>query len=264
MRLLHRVGRHKIVWHFRSVRELGLNSYLLIMADVSISQSSTMGSVAALIANNRFILVLAEWVWESDPSSLVSPSICLDSLPLLSSPCLSRLVAKGIGVGIIFASCINKAPVIRNILQSKSVAGLSVAASYGEVILYSNAAFYNILRGNPFTAYGETFLVLLQTMVVISLIWAYEPKIGKANIVAALFAYCIYLFVVFQGKSSRFAISFEQHFFQQGILTSYISLCHQQQKLELTVRSYSLDTIHVLHSHGVQSNCFSQYTWSAD
>ena len=228
------------------------------------SQSSTMGSVAALIANNRFILVLAEWVWESDPSSLVSPSICLDSLPLLSSPCLSRLVAKGIGVGIIFASCINKAPVIRNILQSKSVAGLSVAASYGEVILYSNAAFYNILRGNPFTAYGETFLVLLQTMVVISLIWAYEPKIGKANIVAALFAYCIYLFVVFQGKSSRFAISFEQHFFQQGILTSYISLCHQQQKLELTVRSYSLDTIHVLHSHGVQSNCFSQYTWSAD
>jgi hypothetical protein len=80
------------------------------------------------------------------------------------------------------------------------VAGLSVVASYGEVILYSNAAFYNILRGNPFTAYGETFSVLLQTMVVISLIWAYEPKIGKADIVAAVAAYCTYLFGVFQGK----------------------------------------------------------------
>jgi hypothetical protein len=159
-----------------------------------------MGSFAALLADNGIIHTLATWIWESDPSPLVSPKICVDSLPLLSSPCLSRLVAKGIGIGIIFSSCINRAPVIRNILQSKSVAGLSVAASYGEVILYSNAAFYNILRGNPFTAYGETLSVLLQTMVVISLIWAYEPKIGKLNIVATLAAYLMYLVVVFQGK----------------------------------------------------------------
>ena len=74
-------------------------------------------------------------------------------------------------------------------------------AAYGEVILYSNAAFYNILRGNPFTAYGETCLVLLQTLVVIGLIWVYESKIGKANIAVALAAYCAYLVAVFQGKN---------------------------------------------------------------
>lgn len=149
------------------------------------------------LADIPFILSIATWAWESDPSPLVTPQSCLDSLPLLSTPCLTRLVAKGIGIGIILASCINKAPVVRNILKSRSVAGLSVAAAYGEVIMYSNAAFYNILRGNPFTAYGETFTVLLQTMIVVNLIWFYGEK---SNISLALAGYCAYLFLVFQGE----------------------------------------------------------------
>ena len=158
-----------------------------------------MGLMRAL-ADNPVILSLATWAWDSDPSPLVTPTTCLDALPFLTTPCFTRLIAKGIGIGIILASCINKAPVIRNILKSKSVAGLSVAASYGEVIMYSNAAFYNILRGNPFTAYGETFSVLLQTMIVLTLVWSYDPKIGRTNVALALVAYATYLFVVFQGE----------------------------------------------------------------
>jgi mannose-P-dolichol utilization defect protein 1 len=104
-------------------------------------------------------------------------------------------------VAIILASCINKAPVIRNILKSKNVVGLSMAASYGEVILYSNAAFYNILQGNPFTAYGETFMVLIQNMLVVTLIWTYTKNgFGMANIALVLAAYCAYLYIVFGGE----------------------------------------------------------------
>ncbi|KAL7540932.1 hypothetical protein ACHAXR_012625 [Thalassiosira sp. AJA248-18] len=153
------------------------------------------------LADYPFLLSLATWAWDSDPSPLVTPTACLDSLPFLATPCLTRLIAKGIGIGIILASCINKAPVLRNILKSKSVVGLSVAGSYGEAIMYSNAAFYNILRGNPFTAYGETFMVLLQTMMVLIMIWYYDPKIGTSNKALALVAYAGYLFVVFHENS---------------------------------------------------------------
>ncbi|KAL3762547.1 hypothetical protein ACHAWU_002419 [Discostella pseudostelligera] len=228
-----------------------------------------MGAAAAL-SDNGFILALATWIWESDPSPLVSPTICLDSLPLLSSPCLSRLVAKTIGIGIIFASCINKAPVIWNILQSKSVAGLSVVASYGEVILYSNAAFYNILRGNPFTAYGETFSVLLQTMVVISLIWAYEPKIGKADIVAAVAAYCTYLFGVFRvltpnthyilmvynpivlvsTRGAQIRANFvNKQTGAQSIATTSMNLAGSLVRIATTIREIGFD-FHILRSYG--------------
>lgn len=150
------------------------------------------------LADNSFILSLATWVWGSDPA--VTPESCLDSIPYLSAPCFSRLLAKAIGVGIIFASCLNKAPIIRNILSMGSVAGLSVAAVYGDVILYSNAAFYNILQGNPFSAYGETFTLMLQCFVVVALVWRYEPNLGVNDKILPVAGYCVYLFVVFQGE----------------------------------------------------------------
>ncbi|KAL3827126.1 hypothetical protein ACHAXA_002361 [Cyclostephanos tholiformis] len=176
------------------------------------------------LVENAHIISLATWAWGgpsdhpsySNPKEDVNPASCLESLPLLSSSCLSHLVAKLVGVGIILASCINKAPVIRNIVKSRSASGLSSTSIYGEIILYSNASFYNILRGNPFSAFGETFTVLLQTMIVVVLFWHYHDDYGdednSANgsmrrrwrmrggvmdIAFALATYCAYLFVVF-------------------------------------------------------------------
>lgn len=156
---------------------------------------------------NQYINSLATWTWGSDPSPLVTPTTCLNSLPFLPTPCLARIIAKSIGIGIILASCVNKAPILRNILLSRgTVVGLSTVAIYGEIILYSNAAFYNVLRGNPFSAYGETLTVLLQSMIIVVLLWRYES--GKNNalgrcrwlrndVVSALVAYGAYLFGVF-------------------------------------------------------------------
>ena len=146
------------------------------------------------LAENPLLISAATWIWGDEGSTT-----CLDSLPYFPPGCLSQLLSKGIGIGIILSSCINKAPVLRNIIQSKSVAGLSVAGSYGEVIMYSNAAFYNILKGHPFTTYGETFMVLIQTFLVVNLIWYFDSKIVAGNKVLALAVYCLYLFVVFQG-----------------------------------------------------------------
>ena len=95
----------------------------------------------------------------------------------------------------------NTAPVIHNIHTSKTVLGLSPTSTYSEVILYSNAAYYNLLRGNPFTAYGETFMVMIQTFIVVIMIWIYkEPKVKMRDVVVPLLVYGLYVYVVFRGK----------------------------------------------------------------
>lgn len=67
--------------------------------------------------------------------------------------------------------------------------------------MYSNAAFYNLRRGNPFTAYGETFMVMIQTLIVVVMIWMYgEKKVGIGDVVVVLGGYIVYLFVVFYGE----------------------------------------------------------------
>ena len=138
------------------------------------------------LVENPHVISLANWAWggggwfvsssTSDNATEVAVDqahYCLESLPHLPPSCLSRLLAKVVGVCIVLTSCANKAPVINNIVRSNSVSGLSLTSIYGEIILYSNASLYNILRGNPFSAYGETFTVLLQTMIVAALFWRY-------------------------------------------------------------------------------------------
>ena len=156
------------------------------------------------IKTSPIIQSIANWAWSSDPSVDVSPQICLDSLPLLTPQCFSRLIARFIGIGIIVMSCINKAPVISNIMKSKSAVGLSVTAACGEVIMYSNAAFYNYLKGNPFTAYGETMSLVFQTWVIVGLIFWFrssgDDKISVGHMAFTFAGYLLYLFVVFQGN----------------------------------------------------------------
>lgn len=224
----------------------------------------------AALADNSFILSLATWAWSEDPSPLVTPTTCLESLPFLTTPCLSRFLARGIGIAIIVTSCINKAPILRNILKSKSVAGLSVGGTYGEVILYSNAAFYNILRGNPFTAYGETFMVLLQTMIVVASMWIFEPKLRGASMVLALLTYGVYLFVVFQvltpdtqfilmvvnpvvlvySRGAQIVENFSnKQTGAQSIATTSMNLCGSAVRIVTTIKEVGWD-LHILRSYG--------------
>mmetsp|Transcript_10945 Transcript_10945/g.16510 ORF Transcript_10945/g.16510 Transcript_10945/m.16510 type:complete len:256 (-) Transcript_10945:267-1034(-) len=146
------------------------------------------------------ILRLAEWAWGSDPSPEVSPEICLGmlySFTIPSVPCLSGLITKVIGIAIITGACLNKAPIVFNILSSKSVAGLSSKAAYSETLLFSNAAFYGFLRGNPFTAYGETLIMTVQAMGICFLIWKFRG-VTMREVGLAFMVYVLYLTLVFE------------------------------------------------------------------
>ena len=226
--------------------------------------------IIASFVKNPYVQSFATWAWGSDPSPFVTPTNCLESLPLLTKPCLIRLIAKGIGMCIILASCVNKAPVIRNIVKSGSgVTGLSLMAMYGKIILYSNAAYYNILRDNPFSAYGETLTVLIQTTMVVSLLWYYESRdegsgggwllmLMRKDVIFALLAYCAYLYVVFYGKrkKSTFFLAMQTY---STVTSSMIScIC------ALIFFNHSINTINVLCTNGVQSNSSNHFKRNTD
>jgi len=136
-----------------------------------------------------FIVALAEWVWtvemteEDEGAPVVLPKtsaeLCLSTLPLMNGDCWSQLIVKGLGIAIILGACLNKAPIIRNILANQAAAGLSRASIYGETLMYANSAAYGQLLGHPFSAYGENACLLLQSLIIIVLAWKFaDPKVS--------------------------------------------------------------------------------------
>jgi mannose-P-dolichol utilization defect 1 len=122
------------------------------------------------------VLPLAGWIWgggSGTAGEVVSPEMCLSQIPLLSGGCLSQLVAKALGVAIIVGSCLNKVPIMINMLNAKSAAGISGNSLYGEAVVYANGAMYGFLEGHPFTAYGENASLLVQNVVLVAMMWTY-------------------------------------------------------------------------------------------
>lgn len=71
--------------------------------------------------------------------------------------------------------------------------------------MYSNAALYNLRKGHPFSSYGETFMVMMQTWIVVIMIWMYGERRKKSaalgrHVGIVCGVYLIYLFVVFYGE----------------------------------------------------------------
>ena len=105
-----------------------------------------------VLADIPFVVPLAEWIWGADTSQDVSPEISLSQIPFISTGCFSTLVAKALGMAIIFGSCLNKAPIVINMMKSQSAVGISRTSLYGEALVYANCVLYGILSGYPFTA----------------------------------------------------------------------------------------------------------------
>lgn len=64
-------------------------------------------------------------------------------------------------------------PQITRVWQAKSLVGLSPASIYADVFLFATSVIYHILKRNPIRAYGETVVVLVQTMIMVGLLWRY-------------------------------------------------------------------------------------------
>lgn len=84
------------------------------------------------------------------------------------------IVSKALGFAIILASFFLKVPQIVKIAKAQSVAGLSTASLYLEVVLYLASLVYNVLQGYPFSTWGEVVIIFAQTVIILSMYWSYK------------------------------------------------------------------------------------------
>jgi mannose-P-dolichol utilization defect protein 1 len=165
-----------------------------------------------------------------------------------------EVAMKLLGMLIIVGSMLNKAPLFMNILKTKSVAGMSPPAVYSECLMYANAAFYSYLQGNPFTAYGETLLITIQSAIVILLMWKLkvEPKVSLQErfIVSACFA--AYVSIVFSLPADQrhllLSINMPVTFFSRGsqIYCYYTAKHTGSQSIVTNIMNFTGSAIRVM------------------
>ena len=153
---------------------------------------------------------LAQWIWSDDPNPNVSAERCMETLPFMVDGCWGRLIAKGLGIGIILGACVNKTPMIFNLYESKTTEGLSRQGLYAEVVLVANTAAYGMLEGHPFTSYGEVITILIQSVIIILLVWQYshDPPVSSTEryMVALISVLYVVVLSTFLPKEWHFAL----------------------------------------------------------
>lgn len=60
--------------------------------------------------------------------------------------------------------------------RAKSLVGLAPASIYADVFLFATSVMYHVLKGNPFRAYGESVIVLFQTLMMVGLLWTFGTE----------------------------------------------------------------------------------------
>lgn len=129
---------------------------------------------ASLQDMSPFMVSLGQWIWGKTPNPNISPEVCWSGGLGMPTDCWVQVVVKLMGISMIVGACLNKAPTLLNILQSKSVAGLPKSSIYGETIIAANATLYGFVEGFPFTAYGENAAIAIQCAMVMVLMWQYS------------------------------------------------------------------------------------------
>jgi hypothetical protein len=93
-----------------------------------------------------------------------------------------------LGYGIIAGACIVKVPQILRFVAAGSVAGVSLTSTYLELLGYVLISTYHILKGNPWSAYGESVILTAQSALIVFMLWWYAPPKGGVAHMAAVSA----------------------------------------------------------------------------
>lgn len=227
------------------------------------------------------VMSLATWIWGEDPD--VTPETCVELSPLMSGPCWSRLITKALGVAIILGACVNRVPIINNILKTKSTEGLSRVAIYGEGIMYTNSVFYGLFKAHPLTAFGENIALLIQNVIIMLMTWTFAASpvsfIEKSVVVISTFAYLasvnlfltedsyyilmasIWPILIFAKGSQILATYRVKHTGSQSIVTFGMNVLGSSIRVMTTLKEIGLDPalFSVLLSVVLNSIPFVQY-----
>lgn len=121
---------------------------------------------------------------------LIFPQGCLGKFlsgDLLNMACIKPTLSKTLGYGIIAGSAIVKIPQVVAFILAGSVDGVSRPSTYIEALGYVLVSEYHLFMGNPWSAYGESIIVAVQSILILGMIWAYAwPGLLEVSAVLAL------------------------------------------------------------------------------
>jgi len=109
--------------------------------------------------------------------------------------CLKAIISKCLGIGIILGSILVKVPQIVKIWRAKSAKGLSFTSITLEIVAVISAFSYNFVNGYPFSSYGDSAFLAVQTALIGALTLHYGGSSGAgaaflAAVAAATAALC--------------------------------------------------------------------------
>lgn len=94
---------------------------------------------------------------------------------------MSITISKCLGYGIILGAVVVKVPQIINILKAKSAEGLSDIMYYLEIFVLNIQISYGIHTATPFSVYGETIFLNIQSVIIVLLIWTYSKTTSSST-----------------------------------------------------------------------------------
>ncbi|XP_040168608.1 mannose-P-dolichol utilization defect 1 protein homolog [Anopheles arabiensis] len=102
---------------------------------------------------------------------------------LLDGDCFRALLSKGLGLGIIAGSVLVKVPQITKILANKSARGISLFSVLLDLFAITIHMAYSFVNGFPFSAWGDTAFLALQTAIIAMMVLFY----GGSTVLAGAF-----------------------------------------------------------------------------
>ncbi|XP_023701731.1 mannose-P-dolichol utilization defect 1 protein homolog [Cryptotermes secundus] len=85
-------------------------------------------------------------------------------------PCLRATLSTVLGLGIVAGSVMVKVPQITKILQNKTAEGISFLSVALDLFAITSNMSYNVIKGFPFSAWGEGFFLASQTAIIGALV----------------------------------------------------------------------------------------------
>ncbi|XP_054609441.1 mannose-P-dolichol utilization defect 1 protein-like [Dunckerocampus dactyliophorus] len=150
------------------------------------------------------------------------PESCYDEFfikfNLLDVPCLKILISKGLGIGIILGSVMVKLPQILKMMGAKSAEGLSFQSVLLELVAITGTMAYSIANKFPFSAWGEAFFLMLQTITIGFLIQHYTGRTSRG--VVFVFVYVGLLLLVLSPVTPASLVTTMQAFNMPAVIVS--------------------------------------------
>lgn len=136
--------------------------------------------------------------------SLLYPNKCCHDILVdmkLEQACVSTIITKTLGYGIIFGSTLVKLPQILKLLAAQSGAGVSLLAVVLELLALTFSSSYSLANAFPLSAWGESLFLMLMTALIAFLIVYYDVRRSYAYVF--VLAYGTLAYVLMSGVLGR-------------------------------------------------------------